>query len=359
MISALFILSATADPLQDYLQSFVERGVPGISVTMVHPDGTVTNATAGVSDEKGTPLTAEDRFLAGSTGKTFFAAWAMALKAEDVISLDDKAIKWVKDKALVRRLPNGGKVTLRQLMNHTSGIPEHVQESAFIKALHDDPNALWSPEKILHWSEGREPLSVPGEAWSYADTNYILLAYALESATSCKAYDEIQRRFLGPLDLAYTEPSTRRTMRRVVTGHMFAGNPFGQGPTKKDGRLLFNPQFEWAGGGFVSNPSDLALWMFALAGGTILPEEQTKEMTNGIPAKTGRGHSYGLGLQIRPVGEARTIGHSGWYPGYLTDVHYWPDQKVAVCVMTSTDDQKIIGVPLERICDEVRRLAQK
>jgi D-alanyl-D-alanine carboxypeptidase len=350
------LVAHQANPLQDFAASFVAKGVPAISITVVHPDGTVTNAAAGVADENGTPITPEDRFLAGSTGKTFFAAWALQLQAEGKINLDRKFIDYSGDKHLATRIPNGDKVTLRQLMNHTSGVPEHVESEDFIKALKSDAEGRFSAEQLLRFSFDKKPLFVPGKGWSYADTNYILLAYALESATGENAYAEIQRRFLGPLDLAYTEPSTHRRLDRLVTGHMFAGNPFGEGASKKDGKLVLNPQFEWAGGGFVSNPSDLALWMWSLAGGDILDADQKKQMQTGVPARTGPGHQYGLGLQIRPVNGATTIGHSGWYPGYLTDIHYWPNENIAVCVMTATDDQRLIGTSLPQICAQAKAL---
>ena len=106
----------------------------------------------------------------------------------------------------------------------------------------------------------------------------------------------------------------------LATGYSGSFSPFPfHGAMVKNGQLVFNPQFEWAGGGFVSNAADLANWSKELYHLQIISEENRQEMQKGVPAATGKDHLYGLGLQIRPGGSLGTsYGHSGWFPGYIT-----------------------------------------
>jgi D-alanyl-D-alanine carboxypeptidase len=125
----------------------------------------------------------------------------------------------------------------------------------------------------------------------------------------------------------------------------------------KGGRFVFNPQFEWAGGGMISTAADLARWcrlLFAEDSTLRLPRG---EMMKGVPARTGRDHQYGLGVQIRPVKGGMTYGHSGWFLGYLTDMAYFPDRKVAVAVQYNTDAPRSLGMPPLALLDEIAAMA--
>jgi D-alanyl-D-alanine carboxypeptidase len=113
----------------------------------------------------------------------------------------------------------------------------------------------------------------------------------------------------------------------------------------KDGKLVMNPQFEWAGGGLATTPEDLARWAKVLyEGGAFKKGETLAAMLNGVDAAEGRGggkgNKYGLGVQIRGSEWGPSYGHSGWFPGYLSDVEYFPEHKVAIAVQFNTDEGK-------------------
>lgn len=333
-------------------------GFPGMTAAFVLPDGRSFAVSTGVSNEQtSAPMRPSDKLLAGSTGKTFFSAAMLQLADEKRIGLDTKISKWFGAEPWFSRLPNGPDITLRQLMNHSSGIPEHVRSPKLAADLLAQPDKNWTGPELLSYILDEKPAFAAGKGFSYADTNYILVAMVIEKVSGKTAYDEIERRFLKPLKLTNTIPSVSRTLPGLATGYARGIPPFTTtGPTIVDGKLVFNPQMEWGGGGFASTPEDLARWAHALYGGKVLKAESLKVLMEGIPANTGPGDRYGLGVQIRNSPWGTSYGHSGWFPGYMTDVHYFPDLKVAVAVQFNTDDMRKLKMSPTRFAHEVAKV---
>jgi len=117
---------------------------------------------------------------------------------------------------VVRRLPNGRDLTLRHLMNHTSGLPEYFEAKGCIDALRAAPDKVWKPAELVTYVLDAKPLFAPGQGWAYADTNYILVGMAVEQATGRTVYGEVQRRLLEPLKLTRTIPSDRRELPDLI-----------------------------------------------------------------------------------------------------------------------------------------------
>jgi D-alanyl-D-alanine carboxypeptidase len=110
-----------------------------------------------------------------------------------------------------------------------------------------------------------------------------------------------------------------------------------------NGQFAINPQFEWTGGGIASTSEDLARWAKALYEGRAFDPSLMPEALNGVPARLGRDVRYGLGIMLRPTPLGITYGHSGFFPGYLTEVMYFPDTKVAIAVQVNTSVQRNLG----------------
>src|SRR5690606_34417756 len=115
-----------------------------------------------------------DRMLAGSTGKTFAAATALQLVKEGKIGLDDKVSKYLGAEEWFERLPNANDITVRQLMNHTSGLVRYEFKDQFTKDLTANPDKSWRPEELVTYLFGESPPFAAGEGWDYSDTNYIV-----------------------------------------------------------------------------------------------------------------------------------------------------------------------------------------
>lgn len=346
---------ATRDSLQALLDSMRALGrAPGLSAAIALPDSRVITVTSGLADSVGAvPLTPTHRMLAGSVGKTFFAALALDLVARGQLDLDARIATWLADEPWFARLPNAPDITVRHLMSHTSGLVRYEFQPEFAADLAANPLRDWKVSQQLEYVLGDTAPFRAGTGWEYSDTNYLVLALILEKITGESAYDAIRSRFLAPLRLRSTSPSVSPQIARLANGYGGSPDPLGlSGPLLENGSLRVNPQFEWAGGGYVSTPEDLARWAQAWYQGRAFPPAVLRDALNGVPARAlGPGARYGLGVIIRDTPRGATYGHSGFFPGYLTEMRYYVDSRVAVVVQANTSDARAIGRGLGAIAD--------
>ena len=328
---------------------------PGVTAGVVLADGTSFGLAAGLADrEAKIPLKPSDRLLMGSVGKTYVAAVALQLLGEGKIHLEDKIEAWLGKEAWFPRLPNGHEATIRHLMTHTSGLVRYEFQEKFMADLTRQPDKVWTPAELLSYILDLTPPFAPGQGWEYSDTNYIVLGLILEKAGKAPYYDMLRKRILGPLKLTDTVPSDSRRIPGLAQGYAGPGNPFGGTDAMiKDGVFAVNPQFEWTGGGLACTALDLARWAKLLYEGKAFPAGLVKTMIDeAVPAQLGRDAKYGLGVIVRPTPLGMSWGHSGFFPGYLTEMMYFPDHKLAVAVQFNTSVPRDIGKsPLRVLLD--------
>ena len=304
---------------------------PGASVGFVLPDGRAVSVSTGFSDlETKTPLKTSDHLLAGSIGKTFVAAETLLLVQQGKLNLEEKIERWLGGENWFTRLPNAGEITLRMLLNHSSGIPNHVDDKDFQKSLFKNSARDIRYEELVAYILNRKPLFPAGKGYNYADTNYILIGLIVEKVTGKNLYEEIAENFLKPLKLDRTIPSNALVLPQTANGY------FQNKPVIVNGKFIFNPQWEWAGGGFASTPEDLARWAKALYEGEVLEKKYLDEMLAGT--SVGEGVNYGLGVEIKQDKFGKSYGHDGEFPGYLSDMRYFPNYKIAVAVQVNADE---------------------
>lgn len=322
---------------------YAELKFPGATAAYVLPDGTTGVAAAGLSDvENEQPMTVQSRMLAASIGKTFVGAEVLALALDGKLGLDDAVSKWLGDRPWYPRLPNGEEIAVRHLLNHTAGLHDHVYDEGFAKALSkrwQEPGNPFPPEALVEFVLDEEPLNEPGEAFHYSDTGYILLGLIIEEAAGRSFYEEVEQRFLVPLELDQTTPSNRRELEGLATGYTAVDNPLGLPPrsTTAPGVMAWNPALEWTGGGFVSSSRDLARWAKALYEGKAMPGDYLDELLRSVPVVAGE-MSYGAGVGIyesTPLGPK--YGHGGGIPGYTSSMRYYPEHRFAVAFQVNTD----------------------
>ena len=353
--------SGRAD-LQDILQARLsqlqsESGVPGVTAGVVLADGTTFGLAAGMADTAlGIVMTPESRLMQGSVGKTYVSAVAMQLIHRGVLDLEAKVSTYLGDESWFERLPNHADVTVRNLMNHTSGITRYEFDPRFIADLAAAPDKVWQPVDRLAYVFDTDAPFAAGEGWEYSDTNYIILGMIIEKLTGNTYYDEMQRRLLEPLELHNTVPSNSRRVPGLVQGYAGIENLFGvPDAVIEDGEFAINPQFEWTGGGIASTAEDLARWAKELYEGRAFDESMLPVMLDGVPARLGPNTEYGLGVIIRTTPLGTSWGHSGFFPGYLTEMVYFPDHGVAVAVqMNSSDFGNIEKRPLQILMELAR-----
>jgi D-alanyl-D-alanine carboxypeptidase len=354
--------------LRERLQAHLDEwragaSFPGAAVGIVLADGTAFGLSTGVSDRAaGTPMRADDLLLAGSTGKTFFAAVALQLVEERRLDLDAPISRYLGDRPWFARLPNARGITVRMLMTHTSGLVRYEMNPRFTADLRAAPDKVWSPEEEIAYLLDADPPFAPGEGWDYSDTNYIVLGVILEQITGTKLYDEVERRFLQPLGLTRIVPSTTRRIPGLIAGYAGPRDPLGlPDEVLVDGELVINPQFEWTGGGYATSALDLARWGHALYTGHAVSPAMVKLMVDAaVPARLGPETRYGLGVIVRPSTPAGpTWGHSGFFPGYQTELLYAVDSGVTVAVQINSSAPRSTGSrSLNRMAVELAGMAE-
>ena len=347
--------NALRQALQAKLDEWHKAGkFPGATLGVCLADGSCFSLATGFSDlESKTPMKPSDKMAAGSVGKTFAAAVALQLVKEGKINLDDRVEKYLGNESWFSRLPNAKDMTVRQLMNHTSGLVRYEFKEQFTNDLTANPDKVWRPEELVSYLFDEKAPFEAGKDWDYSDTNYIVLGMIIERVTGAKYYDEARRRLLKPLNLKNTFAQDRRELKGLIPGYAGEQNPFGgKDKVLENGKFIINPQFEWTGGGYISNTQDLARWAKTMYEGRAFDASLLKEMLDGVPAKLGRDTKYGLGVIIRPTPVGLSYGHSGFFPGYMTDVMYFPEHKISVAVQVNTSVSQNLGKPLSRILTE-------
>lgn len=335
-----------ATRLQYLLDSLLTAGnFPGLAASIVFPDNSTVSIVTGYNDkEKKTLLKPTDLMPQGSVGKTYVAAIAMQLIQADKIHLNDKVSTYLGHHEWFKRIPNAKQITIKMIMNHSSGVMRYEFKDTFTTDLTNNPDKIWTPADLMSYVLDEQAPFEAGTGWDYSDTNYILLGMVIEQITGKKYYDILQANILTKFDLKNTFPSDKRKVTGLAQGYAGVENVFGHQDKviTEDGLFIINPQFEWTGGGIHSTTADLAKWGKLLYEGNVFDPALMVTMLDGIPAKLGKESKYGLGVIIRPTPYGTTYGHSGFFPGYMTELIYFPKEKICIAVQINSSDVKSI-----------------
>lgn len=332
--------------LQACLDSIVaEQKLPGATAAIVLADGQLISLASGFADKEekmAMPLGAQ--MLLGSVGKIFVSAVSLQLVDEGKISLDDKVSKYFVGVDWFKELPNAKDLTIRSLLNHTSGLPRYVFAPTFIALIEKDPMRFWTPAECLAIISSQEPKHPVGQGWGYSDTNYILLGLIIEKVTQSTYYSQLEKRIISVFHLRSTYPSTQRELPGLTQGYIGENNFF-KLPKKvvHDGLYAMNPQFEWTGGGLVTNVEDLAYFIKWLHTGKILRSSTYEQLLTPVNFRSGQvaDTGYGLGTFVWSNPTGKSFGHAGIMPGYFTHVEYAPNGGYAVALQVNTDQSGV------------------
>jgi D-alanyl-D-alanine carboxypeptidase len=344
--------AANADALQDALAQGIDIGIPGLSAAIGVGDAVVWTGTAGFSDVLAeTPVAVNDRFGVGSITKTFVARVILQLAEEGAIDLDGTPADYLDD-PLIARTPNADRATLRQLLNHQSGIPTwEFQEDWIRKGRGDqmDLGHVWGKTETLEYSteDLLPPTNEPGERYSYSNTNYTILGLVIEAVTGNDAAAELRQRTLEPLGLENTFfESFEEIPGGYVHHYHYATEAFERSagvhpdfPVIRPGLVESTPANlspEWTAGGFVSSASDLVRWARALRDGELVGPAMQEEFLTYYPPtdEAGRMSRYLQGISWQPhfYDGAGAFGHSGGTLGF-TAYMYWVEGTDVIVVL--------------------------
>ncbi|MDG4812537.1 serine hydrolase [Hydrogenovibrio sp. 3SP14C1] len=318
---------------------------PGATAAYVLQDGTLGLAATGLADKNTqTPMTPNTRMLSASIGKTFVGATVIALVNEKELNLNTPISYWLGDRPWFDRLPNHADITLKQLLTHSSGLPDHVNSTAFINTVRNhwqEKENSFPPERLIDFILDQPALFPAGKGWAYSDTGYILIGLIIQQVTGIDYYDQIQKRFLTPLNLKFTSPANHRKLPGLAAGYTSPHNVFGfpVKSTTEPGVMAWNPAMEWTGGGLITTAQDLSHWGAALFKGQAMSGNYLPQLLNAVPIQTKNNNKgYGAGVTIRETSNFGEIyGHAGWIPGYISSLRYYPKYKVAIAFQINTD----------------------
>lgn len=302
---------------QRAMDAAVHDGVPGV-VGVAQRNGRIWSGDAGVADlTTGRERRAPDRFRVGSITKTFVATVMLQLEAEGRLSLDDTVDHWLPG-VVAGNGHDGTKITLRQLLNHTSGIYNYTADKAF-QAKVFGPDFLknrydtYTPGQLVAIAMAHKPDFAPGTSWNYSNTNFVLAGMVIQKATGHSYASEIDHRILRPLHLRSTTlPGTDARMPRPSGRAYSKLSQEATGPTYDVTEL--NPSIASSAGEVISDSGDLDRFYRALLTGELLPRRQLKEMTTTVRLSPDAGYGLGLMADKLPCG-TEVWGHDGGIHG--------------------------------------------
>jgi CubicO group peptidase (beta-lactamase class C family) len=307
-----------------------KTGVPSASVAIVK-DGQIAylQAYGDARLEPRTPARPEMRYSIGSISKQFTATAILLLQEQGKLSLDDKVAKFIPD------LTRANEVTIRQLLSHTSGYQDYWPQDYV-------PPFMLQPitaNRILDlWA--RKPLDFdPGTRWQYSNTNFVIAGVIVEKASGMPLLDFLHQHIFDPLGMkSVTNTDQEKLGDSDPSGYLrYALGPLR--PAPKEGRgWLF------AAGELAMTASDLAKWDLSIIDQKVLKPSSYKEFETEVLLKNGAGTRYGLGVDVSLESGRRVLAHDGEVSGFTSQNTVFPDERVAIVVLTNQD---AVGAPAQ------------
>ncbi|WP_335937550.1 serine hydrolase domain-containing protein [Streptomyces sp. PTD5-9] len=306
-----------ADILRAGAQKGIADGYPGV-IGMVRQGDTAQYVSAGVGDlSTKAPADPKAKFRIGSNTKAFISTVLLQLEGEHRLSLDDTVARWLPG-AVAANGYDGARITIRQLLNHTSGLPDYLgaPQVSTPYYLNTDPRQAIAPQSLVDIALARSaPGSRPGEKFGYSNTNYVLAGMVIKAVTGSDPATEVQRRIIEPLGLRDTGFPTEdpALYGNYLHGYVLRVLLVGDG-------TVSNVQVTGSAGAIVSTLDDLAAFSRALLTGKLLAPAQLAELKTTVPVNAEGTAGYGLGIQHLklPCGKW-AWGHNGAVLGYFSE----------------------------------------
>ncbi|MBI3206698.1 MAG: beta-lactamase family protein [Myxococcales bacterium] len=266
-------------------------------------------------------LTGDELFRIGSVTKTYVSAVVLRLVGAGKLSLEDKLDQWVTG------VPNGSAITVRMLLNHTSGIFNYTDDTSFLS----DLSKAWTPDELVKLAVAHGAVNPPGTKWDYSNTNYVCLGIIAEKVGGAPIAQQIRAELLVPNQLVHT----------YFDGGEKLGGTLAPGFAKNgtDSTHALHPSGPWAAGAMTATVSDTARWIELYATGKAVPPAQQVEMVKG--EAVGPNVTYGLGLMMLDAaitaGAGKAYGHGGNINGYHTQAFHFRDSKTTIVSIVNQD----------------------
>lgn len=305
--------------LDEIIDSFyVVDKLPGVTVGIWTPDFTYTKAVGKADLKTGLERKFDDKIRIGSITKTFVATVILQLVDEGKFGIDDALSKFYPS------YPNSENITLRQILDMTSGIPDYIEDPLVLQSFLYDRTNKFTPQELMDATIALPPFFAPGKGWEYSNGNYNILGMLIEKITGNKIEDEIYKRIIQPLGLTSTS--------YPVTPYIEGQYSHGYFPDTVTGELkdftVMDPSITWAAGCMISNIPDLKIYAEALANGNLLSKKTQEERLKFVNTGVKDFLKYGLGI----FSMNGFIGHNGGITGYNTTMCYNPGLNCLIIV---------------------------
>jgi D-alanyl-D-alanine carboxypeptidase len=321
--------SALVQRLDALARSAVADGpLASVSVAVLRGRDTLLLRAYGMADlERPAPAVASSQYRLGSVTKSYTAAAILQQVERGRLSLDDTLGKFFPEYSEWKA------IKVRQLLNHTSGIPDYtsVGDAFNGSAAEDIPH-----DSIIGFVRGRPTQFVPGTKWSYSNTNYALLGMILERVSATPYADYLAREVFPRAGLTHTQYCDDATLvpRRALG--------YGRSHGKFINSSAISMTVPFAAGALCSTAEDLARWPRALRSGRVISLDSYREMTTGEfagrhPNPSDSSSQYGFGVGMGPLGTHRTVEHGGNINGFNASFIDVPDVDLTVAVLTNTE----------------------
>jgi len=319
----LAIQTVRADQVDKYLKSQMqEHRIPGLTLEVIRDGKAIKTAAYGLANvELNVPAKPETVFEIGSITKQFTAAGILMLAQEGKLSVDDKISKYLKDP------PEAwANVTVRHLLTHTSGIKSytgldgfqiwrHLTQEQFIKAI------------------GKEPMEFqPGDSWKYCNTGFNLLGYIIENVSGKNYWEFMGERVFQPLGMQAT---TKRLYSLVIPNRASGYEQTNHVWMNRDTDLTE----VFSAGAIASTAGDLAKWSVTLNGDRLLNAASKAQMWTPVKLNDGKTRKYGFGWNVDTLEGHKNIGHGGSTSGFSASIQRFPDDHLAVIILSNTDEE--------------------
>jgi D-alanyl-D-alanine carboxypeptidase len=321
--------------LQEALDRLVAAGVPG-AVLLVRDGNRTVRLASGYSIVAGRVRARPgDRFRIGSVTKTFVSTVVLQLVGEGKLALDDTV-----EHVLPGKLRGGSGITVRQLLQQTSGLHDYFDDQRIIRPyLNGNLRYVWTPSRLLAIANEHKPDFRAGARWEYSNTNYLVLGLIVEAVTGNSLASELKGRVFDRADLHAT---TFDTQPAITGRHMHGYYPLNKELTDFS---LLSPSAAWAAGAIVSTTDDVAQFYRALLSGRLLRADLLQQMVSTVPMGVAS-NAYGLGLwrtgtmalSNTPFTCGVAWGHNGDWVGYNTNAFNSRDGRRQFVLFVNRDE---------------------
>jgi D-alanyl-D-alanine carboxypeptidase len=310
-----------------------QTATPGAVVYVNVPGkGTWLTALGTANLSNRAPMSTALSTRIGSVTKTFTAETILRLVDQGKIGLDDPVSKYRPE---VLKVAGGGAehITIRQLLNMSSGFFDYQEDGDFLKLGSDRPDSVFDPPYLISVAMKHRLYFTPGTSFHYSNTNTVLLGLIIQQVAGQTVADAYEQQLFGPLGMSHTsfpDRSSSAIPEPHARGYYYATDEQYSARGLPTDETTWNPSWGWTAGAAISTVHDLAAWAPALGTGRLLSRATFAQQTKfiAIPGSTAR---YGLGM----FDFEGYYGHNGSLPGYTTFVAFQPRQHRTIVVITN------------------------